>query len=52
MSILEYQKKKEELINAELTKLASRMPKGFKVPKFDKNCEDCPKPLEIFDEKN
>lgn len=52
MNILEYQNKKEKLINVELAKLTSRMPKGFKVPKFDKNCENCPKPLEIFDEEN
>ncbi len=52
MSIQEYQNKKEEIINAEFSKLASRMPKGFKTPKLDKNCEDCPKPLEIFNEEN
>jgi len=52
MSMSEYLNKKEEIINEEFAKLASKMPKGFKPAKFDKNCEDCPKPLEIFNEQN
>lgn len=35
-----------------ISKLNSKLPKGMKPFKIDKNCEDCPKPLEIFDEKN
>ena len=52
LNIQEYLTRKEELLNAEFQKIASKMPKGYKAAKFDKNCEDCPKPLEIFDEKN
>lgn len=52
MTIDRYLTRKEELINAQFAKLASRMPKGFEVPKWDKDCEDCPKGLEIFNEEN
>jgi hypothetical protein len=52
MNIKEYLIKKEELINEMFTRRASKMPKGSKIPKWDKDCEDCPKPLEIFDEVN
>ncbi len=31
--------------------MASKFPKGLKVPKYDKDCKGCPKPLEIFDEE-
>lgn len=48
MTIPVYLLKKEALINAELAKLASRMPKGFKTPKWDKNCDDCGGELEKF----
>ena len=50
MNINDYLIRKEELINAQFAKLASRMPKGFEVPKWDKDCEDCPKGVEIFNE--
>jgi GLPGLI family protein len=52
LSIKEYLDKREKLINAQFEKMASRMPKGFKAPKWEKDCEDCPKPLEIFDERD
>ena len=52
LNIDEYLLKKEELLNDYFVKLASKAPKGVKPAKYDKNCEDCPKPLELFDEKN
>jgi GLPGLI family protein len=51
LNIKEYLSRKEELINEVFAKMASKMPKGFTMPKYDKNCEDC-KGIEIFDEEN
>jgi len=50
MTVAKYQIKKDELIEEMFKKLSSKMPKGSKVLKWDKNCEDCPKDIEIFDE--
>ncbi|MCF6347622.1 MAG: GLPGLI family protein [Flavobacteriaceae bacterium] len=52
MSIIKYRKKKEEFVNSIFAKLSSKMPKGTPALKWNKNCEDCPKGLEIFDEEN
>ncbi|HBK70462.1 MAG TPA: GLPGLI family protein [Flavobacteriaceae bacterium] len=51
ISITEYLNEKEKIINAIFAKLSSKMPKGSESLKLDKNCEDCPKGLEIFDEE-
>lgn len=47
MSIESYLESKETLINAEFSKLASRLPKGAKVPKWNKDCSDCSDRLEM-----
>ena len=52
LTITEYRKKKEEFVIKLFAKLSSKMPKGTKPLRWDKNCEDCPKGLEIFDEEN
>ena len=52
ITIVEYRKEKEKIINTIFAKLSSKMPKGSSPLKWDKNCEDCPKGLEIFDEEN
>jgi len=52
LTIIEYRKKEEEFVTRLFAKLSSKMPKGSKPLKWDKNCEDCPKGLEIFDEEN
>ena len=48
LTITSYLEEKEQLIDAEFMKLSSRMPKGFKVPKRDKNCDDCSEEIEKF----
>lgn len=52
MSMDELRTKTKELETAFLSRLNSKLPKGMKPFKIDKNCEDCPKGLEIFDEEN
>lgn len=47
-SIKEYLKELKRLVNEELKKFASQLPKGMKID-LDSNCEGCDKPtLEIF----
>ncbi|WP_282086597.1 GLPGLI family protein [Aquimarina algiphila] len=48
ITIPNYLNKKRQLVNAELAKLASRMPKGFKVQKWDEDCNDCGGSIEKF----
>lgn len=53
ITIKKLQAEKEILIEKEFAKLSSRLPKGSKPLKIDKNCEDCKqKGLEIFDEED
>ncbi|PCI34157.1 MAG: hypothetical protein COB60_06360 [Flavobacteriaceae bacterium] len=52
MSINEFKKQTSKLEADFISRLNSKLPKGIKPFKIDKNCEDCPKPLEIFDEEN
>jgi len=47
MNVESYLENKETLINAEFAKLASRLPKGAKIPKWDKDCSDCNDRLEM-----
>ncbi len=51
ISITEYLNEIEKNVNAIFAKLSSKMPKGSKPLEWDKNCEDCPKGVEIFDEE-
>jgi len=41
--------KVEEFDQEELAKMNAQLPQGMKPLKIDKKCEDCGKPLEIFD---
>lgn len=52
MTITTYLDRKNEMLGKLFSKANSRLPKGLKPAKFDKNCKDCPKGLEIFDEEN
>ena len=51
LTISEFKIRTEELRANFLSKLNSKLPKGLKPFTMDKDCEDCPKPLEIFDEE-
>lgn len=48
ISINEYLDKKDEIIDEQFSKLASKLPKGLTAPKRDKNCKDCNGEIEIF----
>lgn len=52
LTITQYLKRVDEVITGHFAKLSSKLPKGSKPIKIDKNCKDCSKSLEIFDEKN
>lgn len=52
ITITNYLIKKDSLLDAFFAKMSSRMPKGRKPLKRDKNCNDCGKGLEIFNEKS
>tara|TARA_B110000259_G_C14026931_1_gene405061 strand:+ start:604 stop:1344 length:741 start_codon:yes stop_codon:yes gene_type:complete len=52
MSLNEFKEQKSQLEMDFISNLNSRLPKGMKPFKIAKNCKDCPKPLEIFDEEN
>jgi len=45
----EKRKKVEEFAKEYFDRISSMLPKGSKPLKVAKNCEDCPKRLEIFD---
>jgi len=49
ISMNEKFRKVEEFQQEELAKINAQLPQGMKPFKIDKNCKDCPKPLEIFD---
>ncbi len=51
LTIPEYISKMDEEMKEIFAEMASKFPKGLKVPKYDKDCKGCPKPLEIFDEE-
>lgn len=50
ISIKKFLKEREKLIALDFEKMSSRQSKGAKPIRIDKNCEDCNKGLEIFDE--
>jgi len=52
LTMTEFFVKKRELETDFITQLNSRLPKGIKPFKIDKNCNDCGKELEIFNKKN
>jgi len=49
MSMEERFRKEEKLEQEFFDMIISKLPKGSKPVKTDKKCENCPKPLEIFD---
>jgi len=49
ISMDEKRKKQKELAQEYFEKISARLPKGSKPLKVAEKCEDCPKPLEIFD---
>jgi len=52
ISLDAYLIKKEELIDNMFAEMSARRPKGSKPFKRDKNCDDCNKDIEVFDDKN
>lgn len=51
MTLPSYLNKKEKIITEMFAKMSAKRPKGSKPLKMNKNCEDCLKQIEIFDEK-
>jgi|GEM_PF-4787970 len=45
----EKRKKEKEFRQELFDKISSQLPKGSKPLKVSEKCENCPKPLEIFD---
>lgn len=52
MNLKTYLKKKDSLLDNYFAMMSAKRPKGTKPLKRDKNCEDCSKGIEIFNEKN
>lgn len=50
LTLSNYLDKKEELLDKMFAKMSSKRPKGTKPFKRDKNCNDCRKSVEIFNE--
>lgn len=51
ISVNEYLEKRKALLEEELKKITSKMPKGFTIPKKDEDCTECINGIEIFNKK-
>jgi GLPGLI family protein len=51
MNIIQFLKRKKELIIEDFAKLNSKLPKGYNTYKYDENCDDCSEDIEIFKNK-
>lgn len=52
LNIKNYLKRKEEIIENIFAEMSSRLPKGSKPLKLNKNCKDCKQEIERFNEDN